>query len=171
MSPSTFEAIINDRTIELSIDGENILLDDRRQPYSLEQTGPYTYSLLLGNRSASVLVEPLGEKKYRIIIGGRSRIVQLRDEQDLLLEELGLDEMLDTGEEEIRAPMPGLILDVRVTPGQRVEPNDGLVVVEAMKMENELQAPVGGRVTAVEVTTGDTVDKSQLLITIERSSS
>lgn len=170
MPSSRFEAIINERTVELSIDDAEITVGDTSWPYSLERTGTQSYSLIVGRRSISVLVEPLDEKKYRITANGRSRTVLLKDEQDLLLEELGLEEMIDTGEEEIRAPMPGLVLDVRVEPGQIVDVDDGLVVVEAMKMENELRAPTAGKVTAVHIKSGDTVDKNELLIEIEESS-
>ena len=64
------------------------------------------------------------------------------------------------------APMPGLVVRVRVTQGQRVDAGAGLVVVEAMKMENELRAPRGGVVTAVYVAPGATVEKGQPLVTI-----
>ncbi len=170
MPRSTFEAILNDRTIGVSIDEREVSLDGESQSYSMERVGPHSYSLLVGHRSASVLVESVGPKQYRITVDGHSRVVRLKNEQDLLLEELGLQEMAAGGDEEIRAPMPGLVLDVRVEPGQRVEEDDGIVVVEAMKMENELRAPTGGQITAVHVAAGDTVDKDQLLVELEPDS-
>jgi pyruvate carboxylase subunit B len=63
--------------------------------------------------------------------------------------------------------MPGLVLDLMVEVGDAVAPDEGLLVLEAMKMENELKAPVAGRIEAVHVTAGDAVDKDALLIEID----
>ena len=67
---------------------------------------------------------------------------------------------------QIKAPMPGNILDVKVTAGQSVKKGDVLVILEAMKMENEIQAPCDGKVTGVNVRKGDTVETQALLRTI-----
>lgn len=67
---------------------------------------------------------------------------------------------------QIKAPMPGNILDVKVTAGQSVRKGDVLVILEAMKMENEIQAPCDGKVTGVNVRKGDTVETQALLCTI-----
>lgn len=67
---------------------------------------------------------------------------------------------------QIKAPMPGNILDVKVTAGQSVKKGDVLVILEAMKMENEIQAPCDGKVTGVNVRKGDTVEPQALLCTI-----
>ena len=67
---------------------------------------------------------------------------------------------------QIKAPMPGNILDVKVTAGQSVKKGDVLVILEAMKMENEIQAPCDGKVTGINVRKGDTVETQALLCTI-----
>ena len=67
---------------------------------------------------------------------------------------------------QIKAPMPGNILDVKVTAGQSVKKGDVLVILEAMKMENEIHAPCDGKVTGVNVGKGDTVETQALLCTI-----
>lgn len=67
---------------------------------------------------------------------------------------------------QIKAPMPGNILDVKVTAGQSVKKGDVLIILEAMKMENEIQAPCDGKVTGVNVRKGDTVETQALLCTI-----
>jgi biotin carboxyl carrier protein len=69
-----------------------------------------------------------------------------------------------TGPQRVLAPMPGKIVRVLVTPGQTVEPRQGLVVVEAMKMENELKAPAAGVVAGVRVGPGEAVEKGQVLV-------
>ena len=67
---------------------------------------------------------------------------------------------------QVKAPMPGNILDVKVQAGQTVKKGDVLVIREAMKMENEIQAPCDGKVTGVNVRKGDTVETQALLCTI-----
>lgn len=67
---------------------------------------------------------------------------------------------------QIKAPMPGNILDVKVTAGQSVKKGDVLIILEAMKMENEIQAPCDGKVTGINVRKGDTVETQALLCTI-----
>lgn len=67
----------------------------------------------------------------------------------------------------LKAPMPGLIVKVEVEPGQDVKKGDGLVIVEAMKMENELKAAHSGKVKAIKIQTGQPVEKNQVLIEFE----
>jgi biotin carboxyl carrier protein len=73
----------------------------------------------------------------------------------------------ETGAEHLRAPMPGKVVRVLVRPGDTVEPRSGLVVVEAMKMENELRASRAGRIGAVLVAEGQSVEAGALLVTVE----
>lgn len=167
MAGSNFEAVVDDRTIRLTMEESRVTIDGNTQPYSLKRIGSNTYSLILGGRSAAVVIEPIDSERFRVTVDGYSRIVRLKDEQDLLLEEMGLEEIAASSEAEILAPMPRLVLAVHVEPGQTVRRDDKLAVVEAMKMENELRAPAEGRITAVHVSAGETVDKDQLLIEVE----
>lgn len=103
----------------------------------------------------------------RVWIDGQPVEVEVRTEADLLLERFGFDAGDTAAEREVRAPMPGLVLRVLVEPGQTVEAGAGLVVLEAMKMENELAAPAAGTVAAVHAAAGDAVGKNDLLIEME----
>jgi len=71
------------------------------------------------------------------------------------------------GEQRVVAPMPGRVVRVLVAPGDEVNARQGLVVVEAMKMENELGSPKAGRVKDVQVSAGQSVDAGRLLVVIE----
>ena len=69
--------------------------------------------------------------------------------------------------EDVKAPMPGKILEVLVNVGDQVNEDDELVILEAMKMENPIYAPVGGTVKEIKVKAGDSVDTDQLMMVIE----
>lgn len=104
---------------------------------------------------------------WRITLKGRTLHVLAEDERARAIREMAGEAAGATGPRELRAPMPGLVVRVLVEPGQRVEPGDGLVVVEAMKMENELRADSAATVEAISAQSGDAVDRDDLLITFE----
>lgn len=93
--------------------------------------------------------------------------VKIFDELDILISEMGLSLGSAQVENDVKAPMPGLILDVNVSEGDEVKEGDYLLVLEAMKMENALTAPIDGKVKTISVSKGDKVDKNQLLIEME----
>jgi len=68
---------------------------------------------------------------------------------------------------EVEAPMPGTILDLKVTAGQQVEAGDVLLILEAMKMENEITAPVSGSVAAVRAAKGQSVNAGDVLVVLK----
>lgn len=107
------------------------------------------------------------ERKVTVSVNGASYQVDIKDEYDDLLHRMGLDVTPEQKMTDVRAPMPGLILDVVVKVGQTVQKGDQLVILEAMKMENVLQAESDGIVKKIEVSKGDTVEKTQVLIEME----
>ncbi len=104
------------------------------------------------------------EPTYDVMIGGRHYPVRIADP----LRDAESDSGAPTlGPTEVRSVMPGRIVAVLVRQGQEIEAGQGLVVVEAMKMENEIPSPKTGRVTALAVRPGDAVDSGALLVTVE----
>ncbi len=97
-------------------------------------------------------------------VNGRVFPVTLRDRFDLLLEEMGIQATAGSRVNHVRAPMPGLIVDLRVKDGDTVKAGDTLLILEAMKMENAIKAPGDATVKAVKVTKGEGVKKNQVLI-------
>ena len=151
----------------LDADGAHVWKDGDRLPLSVAATGPGRYSVLLDGRSRSVIVESVSESGMTIRTSSGRRTITWKDRRALLLESMGFESGRDRGEREVRAPMPGLVLDVLVEVGQEVRSGDGLVVLEAMKMENELRAATAGTVHSVRVAAGEAVAKDALLIEIE----
>lgn len=104
------------------------------------------------------------EKLFVFTINGQIFEVALQDRFDLLLDKLGMADLAAAAAADLKAPMPGLVLDLMVKAGDEVKKGDPVLILEAMKMENVLKAPGDGVVTEVPVNKGDSVEKNQVLI-------
>jgi biotin carboxyl carrier protein len=111
-----------------------------------------------------VLEKNLLEKTMTLRINGRTYLAQAEDELDILLKQLGMGAGASAKVNNIKAPMPGLILQLLVTEGQTIQKGDSLLILEAMKMENVIKSPGEGVVKTIKVTQGSPVDKNQILI-------
>lgn len=144
-----------------------IEVNGQTHTYRFEPLDTHRYSLVLDDQSLPVVVEDLPNGNVRITLDGHRSDVHVKDAKALLLERFGLSDGSSTASREVRAPMPGLVLAVAVTPGQAVQAGDPLVVLEAMKMENELRAEADAIVQTVLVNPGDAVGKNEVLIEFE----
>ena len=142
------------------VDGEEHLVD------SLEVL-PGLYSLLVEGRSYEATVHRPGADQYHVHLLDGMRPVELVHPMALLLKKMGGGGAGRAGS--LTAPMPGKVVRVLVAPGDTVEKGAGLVVLEAMKMQNQLQAPGPGTVREVRVAEGQSVDGGQLLVILEPS--
>jgi pyruvate carboxylase subunit B len=153
---------VGERTALVERTENGVMIDDVAIAFAAEVIGPRDLHLTLEDRSARVVGEKTPDG-WKITIGGRDYLVDVEGERARAIRELtGRDE--PSGPSDLKAPMPGLVVKVLVEPGQVGRAGDGLVVVEAMKMENELRAAADGRVTDVEVTTGQAVERDELLV-------
>ena len=113
---------------------------------------------------AEVVTADKSTKSFTFKINGKNYTVDLKDKFDLLLEKMGMNTATAGKINLIKAPMPGLIIDLKVKAGDVVKPGDQLLILEAMKMENILKSQGEGTVKTVKVKKGDTVEKGQVLI-------
>jgi biotin carboxyl carrier protein len=161
---------IGDDSFEISIheSKEGLLIDlgKRQLTVDLVEVGPEVYSLLVNGRSHEVQIRGNGEQ-YQVFYGPRHYQVQVQGTGVRRLKSLVSKAQAHERPREIRAAMPGLVVKVEVQEGDSVKAGDGLVVVEAMKMENELRAHRPGVVKQVFVQEGVTVDRGQTLVIIE----
>ena len=128
--------------------------------YALASTGRDDYSVLVNGRSFRVSILPGGE----VSVNGRVYQLQVSDPRNLR----GRKASNETGgRRSITAPMPGRVIRILVETGQTVEAGQGLIVVEAMKMQNEMKAPQAGVVVQVKPTPGATVAAGDVLLVIE----
>lgn len=106
-------------------------------------------------------------KKYTINVNSNTYTVAIADSLDLLIKEMGFEIGGTKKVNAIKAPMPGLILEISVIVGQEVKENDPLLILEAMKMENSFLSPRDGIIKSIAVVKGIAVNKGQLLIEFE----
>ena len=162
MEPSKYKAII-EAIGEIDITQSDLDAMDLA-------TGPDGLIHVLSNGTSyrvEVLEADRSTKSYRLKVNNEILEVTLQDEYQVLVHNMGLDKE-DSGQVlDVKAPMPGLIIEVRCKPGDQVSIGDTLVVLEAMKMENVLNAPADGTVSEIHVSKGDAVERGQLLISFE----
>lgn len=133
------------------------------------ETSESKFHILQDNKThtAEILENNFLEKTYKVSVNNKIYSVSIEDELDTLISKMGFTIGLKKQINAINAPMPGLILDLLVEVGQRVEENDTLLILEAMKMENSITSPIDGIIKSIEVEKGEAVEKSQLLIEFE----
>ncbi len=154
-------------TIEVEL-GSGVLVDGTRVEAELSGANGTPVRLLkVGTSVRPIVVRPgVGAGRWLITIAGRTTEVTVLDERTRALAAVVGDSRASRPTS-IVAPMPGLVVRVNVAPGDRVAEGQGVVVVEAMKMENELRATAEGTVASVHVDPGATVEKGAVLVTFE----
>lgn len=127
------------------------------------------YHILSDYKSVTVeiLESHFFQKTYTVSINNKAYKVSIENDLDQLITSMGFEKGSKKQINLIKAPMPGLVLEISVTVGQQVAENETLLILEAMKMENSITSPVSGIIKSIEVEKGDAVEKNQLLIEFE----
>lgn len=141
-------------------------VNDKTATWDIIEIKNGSFHVIKNNRSytAEVVKADFAEKSFLISINGTKYTLSVKDKFDELLKTLGMDNLNNSKVNEIKAPMPGLVLDIRVSEGSQVKKGDAVVVLEAMKMENILKSPADGIVKKINVKKGTAVEKNQVLI-------
>lgn len=134
--------------------------------FDMIENNSTSFHILKDNKSynAEIVNHNAAEKTLQIKVNQTIYNVSVKDKYDELLHQLGLDKAMTSKLTNIKAPMPGLVLNILVADGAEVKKGDALIVLEAMKMENILKAPADAKVKAVAVKKGMAVEKNQVLI-------
>lgn len=117
--------------------------------------------------TAVVLSADFKAKTFEIRINSHVFELSAKDRFDLLAEQLGFSDMRSSKVNEIKAPMPGLVLEVLAEAGQEVQKGESVLILEAMKMENVIKAGGDGVIKAIRVEKGQAVEKNQVMIELE----
>jgi biotin carboxyl carrier protein len=163
-----FTALVGDAQRSLDVvaleDGRwQVTIDGQTHAVEARATGRASYSLLIGHAATEVSVLGRGDA-YAVQVGGRTHRIRLLDERAMRLHSR---HMLGGGSRELRAAMPGKVVAVLVEVGATVAVGQGVLVIEAMKMENELVAARDGTVQEIRVKPGQAVEAGELLAVID----
>jgi biotin carboxyl carrier protein len=165
-----FVVDLNDQRRSVSIDPDGVSFEGE-EPASAELTeieGSPVRMITLGSHVHRVVVQKRqGKGRYTLWVDGYRFETEALDERTRAIRDISAASAAPSGPAPIVAPMPGMIIRINVKPGDRIEAGQGVVVMEAMKMENELRATSNGVVRSVEVSPGTAVEKGALLVSLE----
>ena len=164
--------------LQVEVDGEAYTLDLYRNGANVEfklggvgeisgsasvvEVMPGLFSVLFKSRSFTTYVSRTGEQ-LEIVTSGRKHVISIADPRDRRAGK----QITAGGPMEIRAQMPGKVIKLLVAPGDPVETGQGVIIVEAMKMQNEMKSPKNGVVSRIQAQEGATVGMGESLMTIE----
>lgn len=163
MKEDHFRVEVDGRTFEIDTTGGKVKVDGQPVDASVTHVNGTTYAILVDGRSHEFTLELNGLTAEITGIAGKQEVV-VYDHIALLLKKAESDSKPHTTE--VRAPMPGLVLKIEVEEGQDVQKGSGLLVLEAMKMENEIFSSGDAVVETIHVGEGQPVAKGQLLVTL-----
>jgi len=161
---------LNDRRKRVSVESDGVnyedeppahaeLSDIEGSPVRMVKVGTHVYRVVAEKRH--------GRGRYTLWVDGYRFETEALDERTRAIRDLSAANAAPAGPAPILAPMPGLIIRVNVAVGDKVDAGQGVVVMEAMKMENELRAASAGTVKSIEVSPGTAVEKGALLVALE----
>lgn len=161
-----YSVTVNNKKFAVEKAGSRIVVAGNELEWDLHPIDRHSYHLLLDNVSYRVELLHIDrlEKTLTVKLNNQLAKIALKDRFDLLLEKLGMNAAVSTAVAQIKAPMPGLILDIHVKAGDFIQKGDPVLVLEAMKMENVLKSSGDGEIKEVLVHSGSSVEKNQVLI-------
>lgn len=164
-----YEAAIDDDIIELNLtpEKEEAVINGHSRTYAFSKQANGRRLLRLGTKLYKIDNVKYDRHTVEFTLNGQWCRVDIRDEQELLLDKLGFKTTAELSEGRLNAPMPGKILEVMVQEGDKVTQGQPVAILEAMKMENELKAPVDGTIEEIAVKEGDSVEKNALILEIK----
>ena len=160
------KAIVNANQFDIESNGEILSINDKPFIWDVVSVKDGYFHIIYNQKSyrAELVKSDQASKTNTWKINNRLYTVQLKDKFDILLEQLGMGHANVGKLNTIKAPMPGLIIDLKVKTGDEVTAGDPLLVLEAMKMENIIKSPGDGKVKSLKIKKGDSVEKNQVLI-------
>lgn len=145
-------------------DKKNGTINGKPFTWDVSKISENVYHVIKDYRSFNVEVLPVVEGQLQIKVNGNIYDTETIDKFDELLKKLGMEKGGAGKVNELKAPMPGLVLEIDVKPGDQLKKGDRVLVLEAMKMENVIKAPADVTVASVDVEKGKTVNKNQVMV-------
>ena len=152
---------LNEKAQEGTVNGDAFKMDTAQQGnlhHVLHKHGSYKVKMVRFDKENKTCIIQVNNHEY---------FVSVEDRFDALLHQLGMDNINNYKVNDLKAPMPGLVLSIMVEPGDSVKKGEGLMVLEAMKMENIIRTSADGIVKSIDVKKSEAVEKNQVLIKFE----
>jgi len=162
-----YTATVNGKTtLQLRLEGDSVHVNDKALEVNKAQLTELRSHWIVNGRSMNVEIihANAATKEFTVKVNNKPYTLQLKDRYDDLLKSLGMEQVGEKKMREIKAPMPGLVLNVLVNAGDMVEKDTPLLILEAMKMENVIKAGSSAVVKKVNATKGIPVEKGAVLI-------
>jgi biotin carboxyl carrier protein len=161
-----YSTTVNGKTYEIEINQDGkVTVNGEEKHVNFLSISDSLYSVIIENASFEVVVE-LRDGIYNVLMLGDLYEAEVLDERQQRMQRASAGFGVAQGEINIKSPMPGLIVDIRVKEGDVVEKGQSLVVLESMKMENELKAPRNGTIARIHVGKGESVEQNKILVTL-----
>ena len=163
------KATINSQTFDIQSDKTGIAVNSQPFDWDLVEIKDGNFHIIYNHKSfnAEVLEVDYQTKSFLIKINNHKHSISVKDRFDILLDQLGMSNVNSSKVNDLKAPMPGLIVDIKVQVGDAVKKGDTILILEAMKMENVLKATGDGTVRNIKITPKQNVEKNQVLIEFE----
>lgn len=161
-----FKVKVNDQHL---YEIENDKINDLEQEFDIIEVKDGEFHIIHQHKSytATVIDANQAEKTFLIRINSNEYQLQVQDKFDILLHQLGLGNLKAKKVNNIKAPMPGLVLRIEKQVGDSIKKGESVLILEAMKMENMIKSPVDAIVKNIQVEMGQAVEKNQILIELE----
>jgi biotin carboxyl carrier protein len=154
------------KTITIN-NNSKVAIDKKEYPYELTHLHNSTYLLKVKDQFFKINFLEKNEKRYVLSVNGENFISSSKSPLKEKAEELVAKQNLDNIPKLLKAPMPGMVLEVKINAGDKVKKGDNLLILEAMKMENSIKSPFSGTVKEIFVEKNSPVEKDAKLVLIE----
>jgi biotin carboxyl carrier protein len=155
---------------KVSIQGKTFEIDEKEisdnNSLNISEISHHFYQVAVHGKNHTVIVDKIDtqQKEITLKINGEKKVLQIEEPIDVLLKNMGLDLKAMQKVEPIKAPMPGMVLKILVEPGQQIEKGQGVLILEAMKMENVLKSSAAATVKSIKVSEKSAVEKGAILV-------
>lgn len=171
MASQTYQIDINEETYQLEVGphGQQISLDGKAVELDFRGNAEQGFHLIVNQKSYRVQVIEADYESKELLLEVNDKTIPIKgaDRFDLLLKDLGMEHLAGAAVNDLKAPMPGLVLEIKVADGDTVKKGQALCVLEAMKMENVLKSESDGVIKSIQCQKGAAVEKNQVLIEFE----